>query len=179
MPVAGYGIALAREQQLGALAGIERAAAEAFALEDLPESQRDEVTDLEELAAAQRDGRLWVASDARGEPVGFAIVFRLAQSAHLDELAVHPAHQRRGLGRALVRAVALWARAVGASRLTLTTFRFVAWNLPWYERLGFVALPEAALSHELAEIFEREIATGLPRERRVAMALDLATGLRA
>jgi hypothetical protein len=41
-------------------------------------------------------------------------------------------------------------------------------------RLGFVEVPESELSGDLREIYEDEIARGLARERRVAMALDLA-----
>jgi hypothetical protein len=46
--------------------------------------------------------------------------------------------------------------------------------MPWYERLGFVALDESAQSPGLRAIYEEEIANGLARERRVAMVLELA-----
>jgi GNAT superfamily N-acetyltransferase len=92
---------------------------------------------------------------------------------HLEELAVHPAHQRRGLGARLVAAVVGWARARGAAALTLSTFRDVPWNAPFYARIGFRALDPAQLPATLAALVERERAHGLPVEQRVVMRLDL------
>lgn len=111
--------------------------------------------------------------DAVREVVGFAIARRLGSDLHLEEIDVHPAHQRRGVGRALLDAVRSRALALGAARLTLTTFRFVPWNMPWYARLGFAPLDEGARSPGLAAIFDAEIDRGLAPERRVAMALAL------
>ncbi len=55
----------------------------------------------------------------------------------LDEVAVAPAHGRRGIGRALVDEVVAWAAAGGFPSVTLATFRDVPWNAPYYEKLGF------------------------------------------
>ena len=79
----------------------------------------------------------------------------------------------RGLGAALVRAVCETARARGHRAVTLTTFRGVAWNAPFYERLGFRALREDELPPELSEIFDEEEAAGLAKRHRVVMRLDL------
>jgi GNAT superfamily N-acetyltransferase len=131
------------------------------------------VTSDEEFADALRQGLLWSALDANGSVVGYAIALQLGRDLHLDELDVHPAHRRRGVGRMLVDVVRACAHQRGAWHLTLTTFRFVPWNMPWYERLGFVAFEEREIPRALREIYEEEIARGLPRVRRVAMALDL------
>lgn len=53
---------------------------------------------------------------------------------HLHQLAVHPDHGRQGLGTALLAAV--FARAAGRA-VTLTTFRNIPWNEPWYRERGF------------------------------------------
>lgn len=159
-----------------ALREVEREAEKQFPPADLPPQLLGAtLTDDAEFEEARREGLLWAALDAAGRPIGYAIALWMDGALHLDELDVLPAHQRRGVGRALVQAVCDRARAQGARRVTLTTFRFVPWNRPWYERLGFVALEEAALPAELRELFEEEIARGLARERRVAMALELAT----
>ena len=164
-----------RPDEFDALRGIEREAERAFSPEDLPLALRDAtLTSDDELATALAQELLWAARDASGALVGFAIALWLGEDLHLDELDVHPAHQRRGIGRELVGAVRAHAERRGARRLTLTTFRFVAWNMPWYERLGFVELAPAELTPDLRALFEDEIARGLPRARRVAMALDLA-----
>lgn len=170
-------IALARPEHWAAIRAVERAAEEVFPLEDLPLALRGQLlTSDAQLAEAAREGLAWCALGAGGEVLGYAIACRLrGGDLHLDEVDVHPAHQRRGIGAALVATVRARAEADGAARLTLTTFRAPPWNMPWYARLGFVAYDEAAIPPALREIYEEEIARGLARERRVAMALALGS----
>ena len=135
----GYSIRSARAADIPALSAIELAAAQLLR-GYAPESVLAETTDERRFADAARDGRLWVALDGN-MPVGFALVEMLADDLpHLEELDVDPSHGRRGLGTALVRAVCEWATVSGYVMLTLTTFRAVAWNLPFYARLGFVEI---------------------------------------
>ena len=93
---------------------------------------------------------VWVAVDPDDQPIAFAIVHLLDESVHLHELDVHPDYARQGLGRRLIATVADWARARGATALTLTTFDDVPWNGPYYARLGFRTLDLATLSPGLA-----------------------------
>lgn len=127
-----------------------------------------------ELEAARRAGRVFVA-DLDGRVVGFAVVEPRAVdgNAHLAELDVHPDHGRRGIGSMLVRHVADWARAEGHPALTLTTFRDVPFNRPFYEGLGFRVLPPEAHGPELSAIVRREDEIGLVAAERVAMRLLL------
>ncbi len=174
-PRADFRIAPARAEHFEAMREVERAAESTFPLEDFPLAQRGaSLTSDEEFEEALREELLWCAFAESGEVIGYAIALWAGRDLHLDEIDVHPAQQKRGVGRALIDRMRAHAEAHGAQRLTLTTFRFVAWNMPWYARLGFVALDARELRGELAEIFEAEIARGLVRERRVAMALDLA-----
>ncbi|HEY8600797.1 MAG TPA: GNAT family N-acetyltransferase [Thermomicrobiales bacterium] len=166
-----YTIRRAQPAELGQLPAIERAAAAQFratpfaALADAPLS-------AEEIDPA-RD-QIWVAVAPTDEPVGFALVHRLATVAHLHELDVHPAHARRGLGRRLIEAVARWAEGEGLRALTLTTFRDIPWNAPYYARLGFRSVGADELSAELRAISAAEAAAGLPVHERISMRRDLA-----
>ncbi len=131
------------------------------------------------FARAQAEGRLWVAvaaaGAATGEPVGFALVdLHEPAAVHLRELDVLPEHGRRGLGRRLVRTIQSWARETGRDTVTLTTFRDVPWNAPWYERLGFRIPPPDDLSPRLREALVAEAPPGLPIEWRVAMRWECA-----
>ena len=165
----GYVIVRARPEDLAPLPAIERAAAQLLR-GHAPESVLAEATDNRTFADAARQGRLWVAL-AGGAPVGFALVEMLADDLpHLDEVDIEPSHGRRGLGTALVRAVCEWATASGFSMLTLTTFRAVPWNLPFYARLGFVEIPRDLLRPELAAVVSDEAARGLAPETRAVMA---------
>lgn len=133
----------------------------------------DDVTALDELEHALAAGLLWVARDAAGSPVGFALVELLDGEPHLEEIDVDPAHGRRGLGRALLEAVLAWTRGAGHAGLTLTTFRDVAWNAPFYARMGFRVLGPDEIGPGLAATMREETARGLDPARRVAMRLDL------
>ena len=73
----------------------------------------------------------------------------------------------------LVHAVCEWAKQKGYEAVTLSTFRDVAWNGPFYSRLGFIVLTESELSAGLREFREVEASNGLPIKDRVCMRLDL------
>jgi GNAT superfamily N-acetyltransferase len=163
-----YKIALARPGDLSRIAPIELAAARLL-MAYAPEAVLEEVTSDEHLRAAQRDGRLWVAlSDDM--PVGFAHAELLEpNAAHLEEIDVHPEHGRQGLGTRLVREVCRWAETRGLGAVTLTTFRDVPWNMPFYARLGFEEITMAALTPALRGVLEDEARRGLDRTRRVVM----------
>lgn len=77
-----------------------------------------------------------VAESADG-PVGFALVRVAAGEAELLSLGVLPPTRRRGLGRALVRAAAAFARAAGAAALHLEVAEDNAPALGLYGGLGF------------------------------------------
>jgi GNAT superfamily N-acetyltransferase len=171
-----YTIAPARPEHAAALPAIEIEAAALFPQEDLPAELRRDTTPVSEFEQAARAGRLWVALDASGAPVGFAVVTRVDGAAHLLEMDVLPAHGRRGLGTGLVRAVVTWARRRGLPSVTLTTFRHLAWNGPFYRRLGFEELNEAQLTPGLREHLAQEVADGLEGAKRVVMRLDLTAG---
>lgn len=169
MTPTGYAIVRAGPEHVAALAGIELAAARMLE-GHAPEAVLNEATDERTLADAVRDGRLWVALEDNA-PVGFALVQMLADDLpHLDEIDVEPSCGRRGIGTALVRAVCDWAAASGFSMLTLTTFRDVPWNMPFYVRLGFVEIPDDVLRPELAAVVADEAARGLAPQTRAVLA---------
>jgi predicted N-acetyltransferase YhbS len=84
-----------------------------------------------------------------------------------------PSHARRGIGRALIDHAAAWAVSQGLRALTLTTFADVPWNAPYYRRIGFRDLPDAAIGPGLREVVQREAAHGLYRWPRIAMIRDV------
>jgi len=163
-----YTIALARVRDLPALPAIELAAARLL-VGQAPESVLTETTSHEELRDAQRLGHLWIAL-LDDQPRGFAHVKILETGhAHLAEIDVHPDHGRRGLGTQLVMAVCAWAARQGYASVTLTTFRNVAFNMPFYERLGFEVIPATLVSSALRGVVNDETRRGLDPSNRVVM----------
>ena len=90
-------------------------------------------------------------------PVGFVCVEMVDASPHIWQLSVLPEHGRQGLGRSLVRAACDWARRQGCDAITLTTFRDVPWNGPFYESLGFVTVDPLPPGLQAIRDHEREI----------------------
>ena len=97
----------------------------------------------------------------------------LDDALFIVEIAVHQQWQGRGIGRMMLTRVADTARAMGYPALTLTTFREVPWNAPFYTRLGFCMLDEQHLPSGLAAKRERETDHGLLPETRCTMRLAL------
>lgn len=168
-----YSIAPARLRDLPQLPAIELAAAHLLA-GYAPESVLQETTASHVLQEAQREGRLWVAL-LHDLVVGFAHVEVIDDAAaHLEEIDVDPAHGRRGLGTRLVLQLCDWAVSNGFGSVTLTTFRDVPWNRPFYERLGFDVVPGAQLTPALRAVVDDEARRGLDPARRVVMRRLLA-----
>jgi GNAT superfamily N-acetyltransferase len=169
----GDAIRPATPADLPLLAPIERAAAARFADLGIQGEFLERTVAPDELAKAAREGRLWVALSG-GDCVGFALADRREDGrAWLEEMDVHPDCGRRGLGRALLGEVLAWARLAGAEALSLTTFRDVPWNAPFYAAVGFHEVPASHLSSSERAALEAEEAGGLPMGRRLVMRMDL------
>ncbi len=153
--------------EIPALRRIEAAAGTAFTAVGLPEVAAEEPPPLVHLEAFRVGGRAWVACDARDRPVGYLVVLVLDERAHVEQVSVDPAHRGHRHGAALIDHVENWARREGLAGLSLTTFRDVPWNAPYYTRLGFTVLPVPG--PELRSVIAAE-ARGLPTDApRVAM----------
>lgn len=106
-------------------------------------------------------------------PVGFVACCVLDGEGHVAELDVVPTHAGHKLGSRLIDRVAEWSQARGSRLLTLTTYRDVPWNAPYYARLGFRERALSELGREHREVWEGQRAMGLSMERRLLMAKAL------
>lgn len=164
-----YSISLAQPEHLQVLSTIEQQAASLFRGWNVPMAVLEETTPLKEFQAAQAAGLLWVALSSQSQPVGFALVEQEGPWLHLEEIDVHPSHSRRGIGRALVETICTWARAQGYPEITLTTYRDIPWNQPFYATLGFEVLDAAQLTPILQKRVAEEASRGLDPASRVVM----------
>lgn len=169
----------ARAADLARLADIEVAAGEQFRALGMAAIADDAPPSTEEYEQFLEAGRAWVAVETDSEaggavpigavPIGYGLALVVDGNVHIEQVTVHPDGARRGIGAALLATVQEWARGRGASALTLTTFRDVPWNAPYYARLGFVELPASEYGPELAALVAAEAAQGLARWPRVVM----------
>ncbi len=167
----GYGIRSACAGDLKFLEEVELAAARMFPTDVIPEHVRNQALSLETLESAQKEGRLFIAVDKEEKPAGFIAVRRNVDEAYIIELDVHPDHQRKALGRALIGKAVEWSISQKCSALTLTTFSSIPWNAPYYERLGFKRLEDDEISDALIKQLAYEKKRGL--NDRVAMRKTL------
>ena len=145
---------------------IERSSGESFrSLPDLAWIADDDVMSAEAHEKLLATGIVLSAFD-HDCCVGFISAERFRSSLHIWQMAVELSHQRQGIGGLLI--VRLQEMA-GEWPVTLTTFRDVAWNAPFYAALGFETLAESAHSDRLRQALQDEAAHGIPIERRVAM----------
>lgn len=169
-------IRLTKAEDVHLLPEIERSAGEKF--RELPELAW--IADGEDMPAKAhlkyvKTGTSWVA-ETDGLIVGFVCAEPAASDLHIWELSVRQEWQGKGLGRQLMKTAVEYARNNKFKSVTLTTFREVAWNGPFYRSLGFEIIDPEKLDARLEKILRAEIRHGLPGTLRCAMRL-LVTSL--
>ena len=98
------------------------------------------------------------------------VMFRpVEDSLYIEQIDVLPAFAGQRIGARLLDAVADEARASGLHALTLSTFRDVPWNAPWYRRLGFIDIKGDGLTPGLLQIRREHLARGLDESARTFM----------
>ncbi|MEM6625164.1 MAG: GNAT family N-acetyltransferase [Pseudomonadota bacterium] len=157
-----YRIRAARADEVEAMQRIDIASSELFRdtglidfgagdgpLEAIPETR---------LRQGLGEMLVWVAADEADAAVGFALCADRGDDLYLDQISVMPDHGRRGLGARLTRRVIQEAETRSYKRVSLSTFRKVPWNGPFYKKLGFKEIPHWRLNDwQLAiELAQRE-----------------------
>ena len=172
-PIDPYRIRLARRDEAGRLREIEDEAGTLFAGLGLVDASLDASFPSDVMARLIDLRHVWVACLEDDRPVGMMIVSVREGAAYIEEMDVLPGHGRRGLGARLLAHVGAWTQSQGHTAVTLSTFRDVPWNGPFYRRHGFRDLDPAEWTPDMLAIRENEARHGLPIDARVFMRLDL------
>lgn len=90
-----------------------------------------------DYAAAVRSGQAWAAIE-NGEVVGFVVLIGRPGFLLLDNVAVLPAAQNRGVGTRLLGRAEEHARSLGVDEIRLYTNEAMTENLAYYARHGYV-----------------------------------------
>lgn len=167
-------IRLARPNEVARLGFIEDRASELFESTDIINDLNGEVFDPAELANLIAKQQVWVACDESDLAVGFVIVLKNDDVIHIEELDVLPELGRRGIGTALLEHVCRWGRDAGFIAATLSTFRDVPWNAPFYSRRGFRVIDPDEYTSWMVELRHLERSKGLRLETRVIMRRRLS-----
>lgn len=115
------------------------------------------------------EGWSWVAEDDLENPLAFVAATLEGEELHIWEVGVRIECQRRGIGRLLLKRFITEAAASRIPAITLTTFRDLPWNAPFYQSMGFEVVAPEKLGPRLAGLLADEARKGLPAARRCAM----------
>lgn len=113
---------------------------------------------------------LWVA-EVDGEIVGFLAAQCEEDRLHINEVDVVRTCQGQGIGRRMLKVAADHARALDLAAVSLTTFRSVPWNAPFYASVGFEEYAPMDMPESIRALLTEEAAKGLTD--RCAMRLAL------
>ncbi|AUX22756.1 amino-acid acetyltransferase [Sorangium cellulosum] len=84
--------------------------------------------------------------------------------AYLEELSVHPDHQRRGIATRLIEELRERARELGMQQIVLRSWERASWAQAFYRKAGFARLGDDAPAEVRAWRSERD-ASGRPLTR--------------
>lgn len=164
---------MATTLDVASIRAIELASAEPFRHIGMAAIADDDPAPVELVTACIGAHQAWVWTDREARPAAFLLLESTPYLTHIEQISVHPSHARHGHGAALLDAVRIWAHERGRPELTLTTFRDVPWNAPYYHRLGYQVVDSVDQSAALATIRNGERARGLDRWPRVVMRLSV------
>jgi len=167
-------IRTATPQDFPALAAIEADAGESFTALDPTFYLGDGGCTAADFQRGLDEATLLLAEDDHGVPLGFLLLWRIDNTAHIRELDVLRANQGQGLGRQLMAQAERWAADNDYTEITLTTFCDVPWNAPYYTRLGYTPYTPATEHPTIANLLEAE-ASHFPGYARVSMRKALAS----
>jgi GNAT superfamily N-acetyltransferase len=154
---------------LGRLAILEVQAGQVFHSVGMSEVA-DDAPDQETLRRGQEQGLIWVAEVDR-EIAGYIVATVLDGNAHIQQVSVAPAYARQRIGHLLISHVEDWGSRHNRPATTLTTFRDVPWNGPYYETLGYRELSGPEIGREVSTEMRHEASSlpGMDASRRCAM----------
>ena len=91
---------------------------------------------LDDYAEVVKTHLAFVA-ETEGQVVGVLVLMKRENGILLDNIAVLPEQQRKGLGRQLLRLAESEAREEGFAYLDLYTHECMVENVEWYKKLGY------------------------------------------
>lgn len=166
-PLSTVHIRLATSADVPHLSAVELSAASRFRsvpglayLADHPPLKHSFLTTL----AHGHDYRLLLAcaSTSAASPIlAFLAAFPHDCFLFIAEMSVASTAQAQGIGTALLSAAMVEAKALGLAGVSLTTYKKVAFNGPWYSKRGFHFVPAEQLGPCHVDGLANEIRLGL------------------
>jgi GNAT superfamily N-acetyltransferase len=168
-PTAEFIIRSAQSWDIPMLEYVERSAAEIFRTANLDFLADGDTVDPKALAAMAQANHLWIAANRFDQPIGFVGGEYLNGNFHIVEISVAKEFQGKGVGTALMTAMVQQVSREGYKSVTLTTYKDLPWNGPWYSRMGFFEVNAQDMGREYLDILGSEAEHGLDLRSRCVM----------
>lgn len=167
-----YTIIKATEKDYATLPQTEAAAAQAFTQQGLPQLAKMAPMPSSFYKNLPNTAIVFIAKAPLHEILGFIVIIEVDKQAHIKELSVAYQHKQQGIGTALLKEAIKWA-SLHYTHLTLTTFRDLPFNEPFYKKHGFRSFTPNQKWPQLQQIIMAEKIPALEALPRVAMCLRL------
>ncbi|SZE99447.1 unnamed protein product [Blumeria hordei] len=156
------------------LRDVERSAGNRYRTVGLDFVAESKYVDPERLECMADANHLWVAVEKNGL-IGFICGEEMDGNFHIVEISVSHEYQGQGIGKGLMTAMLEQITQERSFKsVTLTTYRSLSWNGPWYSRLGFGEVHPRLLGSAYDLILEIEEARhGFNQQERCLMMKDL------
>jgi ribosomal protein S18 acetylase RimI-like enzyme len=172
--VPNFSIRKARSEDIPLLGAVERSAAEIFRTVNLGSLVDDGTTVAPFVLATMADSNhLLVAVNELDQPIGFVGGMDIDGNFHIVEISVAQAVQGKGVGSALMAEMTRQVKEEKFMAMTLTTYRNVAWNGPWYTKMGFQEVTAEEMGREYLKIWDVESQHGHDMASRCVMRKSL------
>ncbi len=97
------------------------------------------------------------------KPAGYCVSFNKGDALFIENIALHPAHQGKGLAVMIFEALEVRARQIGLEKLTLYTNEKMHENLGLYPKLGFVETERCQEGGFHRVFFEKQVSQTIYR----------------
>ncbi len=94
--------------------------------------------------------------EEEGKIVGVLVLIQTESGMLLDNVAVHPEHQGKGLGHRLIELAESETRNQGYAHLDLYTHECMTENIEMYKRIGYVET-ECRMEHGYSRVYMRKV----------------------
>ena len=135
--------------------GVRQLVRDAYAVY-IPRIGREPAPMAADYGGLVREGVVTIAAD-EDAIVGVLVLRPRPSSLLLENIAVAPTEQHRGIGRALMAFAEQRARELGLTKITLYTNARMTENLSFYSRLGYVEVGRRREQGFDRVFFEKEI----------------------
>ncbi|MEM7072325.1 MAG: GNAT family N-acetyltransferase [Pseudomonadota bacterium] len=93
------------------------------------------------------------------QPIGYLVAISRDHGWWLDNIAIHPHFQNRGLGRSLIDRLEQWFHTHHITSYQLYTNQIMTCNIAWYKRHGFVEIDQRTEDGYQRIYFEKKLSS--------------------